>query len=257
MGRIIGNRDRQHERALFEAFIVRQSATLQRAIRREIAATMISAADAYEKYGDIGLFTTQNRHKETAARILYAGWNAAIRAAGTRISRGIKGAYPSETKREEITKPEWFEMVLLEYINAYGADEVVKITTTTQEQIKQVIANSRNAGLGVVETAEALRQFAPELSKIRALTIARTETHAAAGFSQQAVMKATGLEFRREWVAAIDGRERQEHADANGQTIGQGEKFVVAGEQLDFPGDPAGSAANVINCRCMEGFEVI
>ena len=115
MGRIIGNRDRQHERALFEAFIVRQSAALQWSIRREIAATMISAADAYEKYGDIGLFTTQNRHKESAARILYAGWSSAIKASGNRIITGVKSFYSQEVKKVDITKPEWFEKVLLEY----------------------------------------------------------------------------------------------------------------------------------------------
>jgi hypothetical protein len=35
------------------------------------------------------------------------------------------------------------------------------------------------------------------------------------------------------------------------------EPFEVDGELLDYPGDPTGSAANVINCRCAVGYIVI
>ena len=30
------------------------------------------------------------------------------------------------------------------------------------------------------------------------------------------------------------------------------EPFEVDGEQLMYPGDPAGSAGNIINCQCIE-----
>ena len=30
----------------------------------------------------------------------------------------------------------------------------------------------------------------------------------------------------------------------------QSDPFLVGGEQLLYPGDPAGSSENVINCRC-------
>jgi len=35
------------------------------------------------------------------------------------------------------------------------------------------------------------------------------------------------------------------------------EPFIIGGESLDYPGDPSGSAANVINCRCSVGYLVI
>ncbi len=31
-----------------------------------------------------------------------------------------------------------------------------------------------------------------------------------------------------------------------------GQPFIVGGEQLQYPGDPAGSAWNVISCRCTQ-----
>jgi hypothetical protein len=34
--------------------------------------------------------------------------------------------------------------------------------------------------------------------------------------------------------------------------VGKDEPFIVMGEQLDYPGDPVGSAGNVINCRCTQ-----
>ena len=32
--------------------------------------------------------------------------------------------------------------------------------------------------------------------------------------------------------------------------------FSVGGEQLEYPGDPSGSAENVINCKCVIGYEI-
>jgi uncharacterized protein with gpF-like domain len=60
--------------------------------------------------------------------------------------------------------------------------------------------------------------------------------------------------MKREWVSSMDDRTRDEpgadHVAADGQIVGMKEPFTVSGERLMFPGDPAGSAANVIACRC-------
>lgn len=55
---------------------------------------------------------------------------------------------------------------------------------------------------------------------------------------------------KKEWLTSIDGRERPEHAAANGQIVAQQDAFTVGGERLMYPGDPAGSPWNTINCRC-------
>ncbi len=84
----------------------------------------------------------------------------------------------------------------------------------------------------------------------RAATIARTETHAGASEAVQAAVKSTGVPMRRRWVSAADARTRPTHRAANGQERGMEEPFIVGGEKLMYPGDPAGSAAESINCRC-------
>jgi hypothetical protein len=57
-------------------------------------------------------------------------------------------------------------------------------------------------------------------------------------------------EYERMWLATKDLRTRLAHKDADLQRRGLSEPFDVGVESLMFPGDPTGSAGNVINCRC-------
>lgn len=52
------------------------------------------------------------------------------------------------------------------------------------------------------------------------------------------------------WNADLDGHERPAHRRADGQTRGLSDTFQVGGFDLRFPGDPAGPADQVVNCRC-------
>jgi len=54
----------------------------------------------------------------------------------------------------------------------------------------------------------------------------------------------------KEWLATQDDKVRDAHAAADGQKVPIDESFDVGGEQLEYPGDVAGSPENVINCRC-------
>jgi uncharacterized protein with gpF-like domain len=62
--------------------------------------------------------------------------------------------------------------------------------------------------------------------------------------------------LRKRWLSARDRRTRRnppddyDHVEADGQERALDEPFLVSGELLDHPGDPSGSAGNVINCRC-------
>jgi SPP1 gp7 family putative phage head morphogenesis protein len=62
--------------------------------------------------------------------------------------------------------------------------------------------------------------------------------------------EAEGVEMKKRWMSALDTNTRDEHGAADGQEVNVDEPFVVGGEQLEYPGDPSGSAWNVINCRC-------
>lgn len=87
-------------------------------------------------------------------------------------------------------------------------------------------------------------------------TIARTEIISAMNKGTLESWRQTGVVKRKTWLATLDDRVRDPHAQAHGQTVAFDEAFVVDGERLQHPGDPNGSAGNVINCRCSMTAEV-
>lgn len=85
--------------------------------------------------------------------------------------------------------------------------------------------------------------------------IARTETTYAQNSARQSVGEEgekLGFKMLKKWVAAIDGRTRDEHERADGQIVPADDPFIVGGEELMFPGDYSlgASAWNTVNCRC-------
>ena len=83
----------------------------------------------------------------------------------------------------------------------------------------------------------------------RAVRIARTEATAAynAGALEAMLQEGAGVKV---WLATGDPRTRDAHLEAHGACVPVRDQFQVGGEKLLMPGDPSGSAGNVINCRC-------
>jgi hypothetical protein len=87
----------------------------------------------------------------------------------------------------------------------------------------------------------------------RARMIARTETAQAVNSATDEAMRpahAAGIVQQREWLATSDARVRPSHAEADGQRRSMDAAFQVGGADLQYPGDPAGPASEVVNCRC-------
>ena len=59
-----------------------------------------------------------------------------------------------------------------------------------------------------------------------------------------------GIILEKEWLAAIDSRTRDWHAELNGKTAPIDEPFENAIGKIMYPGDPSADGANVYNCRC-------
>lgn len=127
---------------------------------------------------------------------------------------------------------------------------ITSVTETTRQQIVNQIKIGQQAGEGVDAIARRISGNIPLISRQRGALIARTETHGAANYGADGAARATGLDVRKEWVSAEDERTRATHAEADGQVVAMDQPFRVGGELLMFPGDPAGSGANIINCRC-------
>ncbi len=79
--------------------------------------------------------------------------------------------------------------------------------------------------------------------------LARTDLNSLANGGSVMAAQMVGVGFKT-WLTAEDDRVREEHVEADGQTVPIDQPFDVGGEALDYPGDPAGSDAMVCNCRC-------
>ena len=128
--------------------------------------------------------------------------------------------------------------------NALGVD-VAKLKKTITQEISRGIASSlpyRDIARNISNVSKA------PLS--RSKTIARTEGHRIQQTSTrdaQQAAKAKGADVLKQWDAALDGRTRDSHRHVDGEIRELEEKFSNG---LMFPGDPSGSAAEVVNCRC-------
>lgn len=82
-------------------------------------------------------------------------------------------------------------------------------------------------------------------------TIARTEGHRiqqASTRDAQRFAKSKGVDVVKQWDATLDGKTRDSHRAVDGEIRELDEKFSNG---LEYPGDPNGPAAEVINCRCV------
>ncbi len=107
-----------------------------------------------------------------------------------------------------------------------------------------------------VATAMTYQQIAQQLAGVsnigynNAVRIARTEGHriqCQSGMDACYKAKEKGADVVKQWDATLDGRTRESHAAVDGEYRELDEKFSNG---LEFPGDPHGKAAEVINCRC-------
>ena len=219
---------------------------VQTSWRNEIRDTMRQAADDIRANRSIdGTIRQHGRRALELVRLTYE-------VAGDSFARPI---YEKARSKGLVTKDfERFTGLLDEFINEVGVERAAQIFGTTADQVRAAVARGTAEGLSVSQIAADLRARAPSLSLARAVVIARTETHSASMWSQVEAIKDTGLELRKQWIAAKDERTRVDHASMDGETVNMDQAFNVGGEELMFPGDPSGSPENIINCRCVMNF---
>lgn len=124
---------------------------------------------------------------------------------------------------------------------------------TVNATTKQLLSEKLSAVMQDAPTIEKLTDVVSEVMEGRinssAETIARTEVVGAYNAGSSIVRKEAGVDTKQ-WVATNDDRTRDAHLDADGQTVSESAKFLVDGEELEYPGDPHGSVSNIVNCRC-------
>ena len=126
-----------------------------------------------------------------------------------------------------------------------------------QNHLEQLFTQYINGGA----TGEDFEWYAERLPPHRTEMIARTETMRASNAGISQIFEDWGIQ-EREWLSTRDDRTRTrakgdtyEHLASwpdgpDGEIKPMNEAFVGTGQPLRYPGDPIGSAANTINCRC-------
>lgn len=143
-------------------------------------------------------------------------------------------------------------------------DRINNINLVSIQRIRKVINQGIQEEQGTDEIARMIRSSYP-MSMRRAQTIARTEIVSASNEGAVLGAASTGLDYKKEWIAAIDSRTRSfdngdmyDHVEMDGEQVEKNEPFMTpttrGKEALDYPGDPNGSPGNVINCRCTVAF---
>ena len=126
------------------------------------------------------------------------------------------------------------------------------VTGTVQRRIERVIADGAANGLTSRDVAQQIvNATGGQYSQWSALRLARSETNTLMNRVHLETMKGNS-EFveTKIWMAMADKRVRAHHAEADGQEVPVDKPFIVGGSEMECPGDPAGGADEVANCRC-------
>ena len=188
-------------------------------------------------------------HEDRLRGLLFAFYTKAFRMAGNKMRPELKslGYLNLELKDDS------FELAASEFAAKWSALKVTEISDSTRKRINKAIQRNVETNGSTADLVSELRRY---VGGARATTIARTESQAAAQAGQLEVARNVGVVMKKVWVSAEDDRTRPAHNEADGQTVDLDEPFIVDGEELMFPGDPSGSAANIINCRCAVVYKV-
>ena len=157
-----------------------------------------------------------------------------------------------------------FYRIVNSFFGYYFMDKsVTQITDTTKKLMNKTIQDGIAAGLGEDEIVRNLRNS--ELTDSRARLIVRTEVNRAMNTGAMLSAATSNFIMEKVWISAQDNRtrrlprDRYDHLHMNGKTAPFDGVFVVPSTEsidlMQYPGDAAGSAGNVCNCRCAIGFQ--
>jgi hypothetical protein len=138
---------------------------------------------------------------------------------------------------------------------------ITGIVETTKDLLraaaKQAVSEANVNGWGIEKTKDYILELMKDTVKpSRARAIAQTEIITASNKASYEAAVKTGLNFKKYWSTSGLPKIRETHLYAESFSVERGgirmdERFEMGdGTTMLHPGDPAGGAGNVINCRC-------
>ncbi len=192
-----------------------------------------------------------NGAQERTLKLLSTTYNEVFPVFGIRTIEAIAPGF-SET----LAFSSSFETAISQYIADYGALKVTQINSTTRANLNKILTEAFDEGLSVNKTALKIVEETGTINRTRAIRIARTEVHSASNAASVSSTDGLLLGLRKMWLAALLGsRTRETHLEANKQLRLKEARFRVGDALLRYPGDPLGPADEIINCRCVIGWQ--
>ncbi|MFV2015815.1 MAG: phage minor head protein [Candidatus Heimdallarchaeota archaeon] len=137
------------------------------------------------------------------------------------------------------------------------ANRGANIADITVAQLEGILLVAVEEGKSINEAAKMLQIEFNRLGPNRAKKIARTEINSASnlgGFEAvNFTAKQNDLTIKKIWITAGDARVRPSHREVSREVVPIDDRFSNG---MLYPGDPAGGAGEVINCRCTLTYKV-
>lgn len=145
----------------------------------------------------------------------------------------------------------WIEAKKVKLVKEATAYTLEQVSDAVVEGVGQAVAGGFGAGETIAQITDRIDEVYKFAVDSRAERIARTEVLGASNAGAFDGMEETGVE-QKGWLSSRDARVRDTHQalEAAGP-VGIHDLFLSpSGAALQYPGDPQGGPAEIINCRC-------
>lgn len=139
---------------------------------------------------------------------------------------------------------------VVEWVKQKSLNLVTTVHETSKAKLQSMLAQAVDEGQTIQEISKNIGGLFDGFADYRSTQIARTEVISAHNNGSIEGYKQSDVVEGKEWLATFDDATRDTHAMADGQVVALDASFNVGGMLMQYPGDPAGDAADVINCRC-------
>ena len=205
------------------------------------------AADADELWKVILQVQSGDFFQDKFEKAVYDAFMPLFSLAGESEAIGIN---PDATWNQENKSAAKFAKKLKKLVPAMNGTSANRMINSFQKAIETGKTPADRAVLVKEVSKQAAEGEEGPFNMNRAVTVSRTISTAAANGGKLEGWKQSGLVKKKRWRSANNKRTRKDHREANGQTVDIDKPFRVGGEKLMHPGDPSGSAKQIVKCRC-------
>jgi hypothetical protein len=240
----------------------RKRAALERKWRPRIFKALQSQVSSFIEEGYPNVDTINYSSLIGVLKALYSDVGARVAKDTRRELAGQGKAFNMvmRTKFRGIGGGEEFAQDISRRLASVGLNLAQKMSETTRERIRMIIAYGVEQGWSVQEIVKEIRARVTEINRNRALTITRTEVGRSANEGKLISAMALGVMVDKIWLTAKDERVRRRPRDKADHLI-MHDKQIEVDKRFDngmlIPGDYTAKPQEVINCRCTVVFKVV